>query len=518
MYPSSAMELQALGLKATITFLEEILKKLTNKDLMSRAVLDREAMIKKMGGTDTQYVRLDIADSEGAFDSFGRLTRGLFQLQQPSRFTNDAFKKRGLLNSDLSDRERVALDSAIDVSDYEVREQFKALLCVDPTANFQDQLEQQLIISEYLDKRDRLLYKLLTNSNCCYGGICGLQRGYSISSKLIQLINEKIDELILQLHYYQAAQAKMENAANKDYPALDLRLSNYNQVTKKEVNQKFERQAISPRYYHKIMLHVSLKLDQDPEAYKKVWEDIVLEIVKEPCVYGVKFRDFKPDPKRVQDGKEITLYFLDPKDMQVKPVNELAMLEEHLEVIKKLDSLIRRHYPYPSITLEGEVLAGGSLGCVSRAIYLTLSDQDKKTHDIKPRTKHDFPEHFRVYSAKENIKKALILIEGFLNLLPETRGTSQLKALLQDKAKHPRDLFADVLALVDVRLNTLTRFFFQRDERLHAFYREVVRLRSMDPADRGAVENFRVTVIQQFVRARHVEVVREVNRPMRGSN
>jgi len=346
-----------------------------------------------------------------------------------------------------------------------------------------------------------------------------VQRGYSVSSKLIQLINEKIDELVLQLHYYQAAEAKMENAANNDYPALDLRLSNYNQVTKKTVNKKFEQQAISPRYYHKTMLHVSLKLDQNPEAYKKVWEDIVLEIVKESCVYGVKFRDFKPDLKRVQDGKEITLYFLDPRDMPVRPANELAMLEEHVEVIKKLDRLIRKHHPHPSITLDGEVLAGGSLGCVSKAIYLTLSDHDSKSPFIpKSRTKHDYPEHFRVYSAKENMRKALILIEGFLDLLPETRGTRQMKVLLQDKAKHPRDLFSDVLALVDARLNTLTRFFFQRDERLHAFYREVVRLRSMDPADRGAVENFRVTVIQQFVRARHVEVVREVNRPMRGSN
>lgn len=161
-------------------------------------------------------------------------------------------------------------------------------------------------------------------------------------------IDEELKKKILAFEDSLNAAAEQKKKMNADFPNMEFKAKEYCQLSKMDVLEKHNAKEDGVIPYYAQKLHVSLAL-QDGD-HEKVWDKVLLELFKNPCVFGVKI--LSPFAialgREAQPGKEVTIYFLRPEDMN--PQLSLPSVKvEHLKVIKQLDDLLLQLNIKPSV-------------------------------------------------------------------------------------------------------------------------------------------------------------------------
>jgi hypothetical protein len=210
--------------------------------------------------------------------------------------------------------------------------------------------------------------------------------------------------------------AKQKEVIDITYPKMEFKAKEYCQLSKSEVLEMHAKKADGVIPYYAQKLHVSLAL-QDGD-HEKVWDQVLLELFKNPCVFAVKI--LSPYAtffgREAQPGKEVTIYFLRPEDMNPQ-VSLPSVKIEHLKVMKQLDNLLLPLGIKPSVapTNMGEPEYNAAQVCnndenpkkgldlKSSSIYISPPDQNergdyvhsnKREHKIHTYTKYIL-DHYR---------------------------------------------------------------------------------------------------------------------------
>ena len=267
-------------------------------------------------------------------------------------------------------------------------------------------------------------------------------------------ISSEVHEKMMAFEDKLNAVAEQMKAENAGYPNIEFKPGEYCQISKSDILQKHAEKSDGVIPYYAQKLHVSLEL-QDGD-HEKVWDQVLLELFKNPCVFGVKILSPYATAfgRPAAPGKEVTIYFLRPEDMD-PPVSLPSVKVEHLKVIKKLDDLmlplkIKSSVP-PTNKGESEFNAAEvcndtdeskkGLELKSLAIYISPPDQNAKGEYVSS-SKRETQMHTYTQDVLAHRRRAdasFAKLDFLISMMPK---------LTEISATHPNIEFQNLLATI----------------------------------------------------------------------
>lgn len=211
-----------------------------------------------------------------------------------------------------------------------------------------------------------------------------------------KFIDEDLKEKMRAFEDGLEVAATQKKEMDVSYPKMEFKAKEYCQLSKSEILEMHADKADGVIPYYAQKIHVSLALQNGD--HEKVWNQVLLELFKNPCVFGVKILSPYATVlgREAQPGKEVTIYFLRPEDMDPQ-VSLPSVKIEHLKVIKQLDNLLLPLGIKPSATPTNKDVpefnaaqifndtqnSKKGLDLKSSSIYLSPPDQNEKGEYVR---------------------------------------------------------------------------------------------------------------------------------------